>query len=74
MSAKPVRHMVFSDSIASVSIFISESGGKDRLKTRLTGRGAINAFTKSNERYKITVLGEVPSETVELIGASVMFK
>lgn len=74
MSAKPVRHMVYSDSIASVSIFISESGAKDRLKSRLTGRGAINAFTKSNERYKITVLGEVPSETVELIGASVTLK
>lgn len=72
-NSRPVHHMVLSDSIASISIFISESGSQDRLVSKLTGRGAINAFTKSDDRYKITVLGEVPSETVELIGASVRF-
>lgn len=67
----PVRHIVLSDSIASVSIFISELEHKVNLKPMLMGRGAINVFTRTNDRYKITVLGEVPSRTVELIGDSV---
>ena len=67
----PVRHIVLSDSIATVSIFISELEHEVNLKPMLMGRGAMNVFTRSNDRYKITVLGEVPSKTVEMIGASV---
>lgn len=67
----PVSHIVLTDSIANVSIFISELEHEVNLKPMLIGRGAMNVFTRSNDRYKITVLGEVPSKTVEMIGASV---
>lgn len=71
LKQSPVRHIVLSDSIANVSIFISELEHEVNLKPMLMGRGAMNVYTRSNDRYKVTVLGEVPSKTVEMIGASV---
>ncbi|MBT6276310.1 MAG: hypothetical protein HOI95_19525, partial [Chromatiales bacterium] len=65
-------HLVFSDGLASVSVFIErlEPAGE-----RLEGHsmlGAVSAFGTMIGEHQITVVGEVPPVTVERMGRSVV--
>ena len=67
----PVDHRVYSDGLASLSIFIERGvGAGDRLEGR-SSVGAFNAFGRVVDEYQISVVGEVPGITVEKIAASV---
>jgi len=68
----PTSHMVLTDGLASISIYIDTVGGKTKTK-RLQGTsqmGAVSAFGRVIDEHHITVVGEVPPETVKLIGSS----
>lgn len=69
----PVRHLLFSDGLASVSVFIEKEGeGAARAKGRGShGVGAVHAFIDRRDGHRITVVGEVPATTVKMIGESV---
>ena len=71
-SDEPVHHMVVSDGVASVSVFIIKPRQSTRLFEGLSRRGSINAFSRGFEDHQITVLGEVPNETVKMIGSSIV--
>ncbi len=71
-SDEPVHHMVVSDGVASVSVFIIKPRKLSDMFEGLSRRGSINAFSKEFDNHQITVLGEVPNETVKMIGSSVM--
>ena len=69
---KPDEHMVYSDGLAAVSIFIEkiDKDGGTAMKGP-SSMGAVHAFGDVINDYQITVVGEVPAATVELIGKSV---
>jgi len=70
-SRDPVEHLVYSDGLASVSLFIERlEDAKDRLNGR-SAMGAVNAFGRMVGEHQITVVGEVPAATVERIGRSI---
>ena len=64
-----VAHGVFTDGLASVSVFIEPSGSQTH--SGLSTIGAVNSFGVVRGGFQITVLGEVPARTVERIGLSV---
>jgi sigma-E factor negative regulatory protein RseB len=64
----PVTHIVYSDGMAMVSVFIAEAG--DRQIARKSSVGASNTFSVRQGDYLITVVGEVPAATVERIATS----
>lgn len=67
----PVEHMVYSDGLATMSVFIERlHDAKERLEGP-SGMGAINAFGSVIDDYQVTVVGEVPEVTVERVGRSV---
>ena len=71
-SGMPVKHMVFSDGLSSVSVFIEEDVQHD--PANLVGgsrMGAINAHGRSLGDYHVTVVGEVPHVTVQKISESI---
>jgi sigma-E factor negative regulatory protein RseB len=68
-----VEHWVFSDGLASVSVYIEASIDKDEY-SGVTHRGALNAFGTMVDGYYVTVVGEVPRRTVELMGKSVRIR
>lgn len=75
MKANMVQHYVYSDGLATVSVFIEKLG--DESSTRIKGlnkMGAVHAFGREIEGYQVTVVGEVPSQTVDTIGMSVYLK
>jgi len=67
-------HMVFSDGLASVSVFIEDFlGGTDHLMGPAS-MGAVNAYGNPLGRHYITVVGEVPPRTVKLLAESIVLK
>lgn len=75
MKANMVQHYVYSDGLATVSVFFEKL--VDESSTRIRGlnkMGAVHAFGREIEGYQVTVVGEVPSQTVDTIGMSVYAK
>ncbi|HEY3488371.1 MAG TPA: MucB/RseB C-terminal domain-containing protein [Gammaproteobacteria bacterium] len=67
-----VEHMVFSDGLASVSVFI-EPVAKDKPAQTDRRRGALNVYSKVIDGRNATIVGEVPQQTVELIAESIQY-
>lgn len=65
----PVEHLVLSDGLASVSVYV-EREPRERLEggTRI---GAVHAVGKQVSGHQITVVGEVPFETVDAVLAGI---
>ncbi len=68
-----VEHWMYSDGLASVSIYIEKSGQEDDY-SGIASRGAMNAYGTVVNGYNITVVGEVPAQTVEVIAKSVQIR
>lgn len=64
----PVTHIVFSDGLATVSVFIAEKN-ETRFAER-TSVGASNAYSLQSGDFQVTAVGEVPSVTVQRIATS----
>lgn len=74
MRKKSVEHLVYSDGLAAVSVFIEKSEADEKRTAVEAGAsqlGAVNAFAAQVDGYHITAMGEVPLATVSLIGESV---
>lgn len=70
-SQQPVRHFVYSDGLATVSVFI-EKLRKDMAPLQgYSLVGAVNAFSWVANEHQVTVVGEVPKATVRKIAGSV---
>ncbi len=62
------EHLLYSDGLASVSIYIEPSG---RGLLGATRRGAVNAFGRAADEAHVVVVGDLPATTVALIAESV---
>ena len=67
-----VEHLIYSDGLSSVSIFIEPRQGKDEMAEGSSRRGSVNAYTRLLPRQRVIVLGEVPLITVKQIADSII--
>jgi sigma-E factor negative regulatory protein RseB len=69
----PVEHLVFSDGLASVSVFIerarSQAGARNA--DAAARFGVSSAYSTAVEGYRVTAVGEVPPDTVRAIALSI---
>lgn len=74
----PVTHVVFSDGLASVSLFIEHvaRSAKDKpvQKNVLSTAGNTSFYANINSGHLVTVVGDVPEATVVQIANAVVFK
>ena len=70
-SQKAVDHLLVSDGFSTVSVYM-EAKEADGING-LNSLGSVNSFSKVIDNTQITVLGEVPAETVELIADVIAF-
>jgi len=70
-SDMPVSHMVYSDGLAMISVFVEKLMDKSQSLQGFSSMGAVNAFSRVAENYQITVVGEVPLPMVRQIATSV---
>ncbi|MDD5329579.1 MAG: MucB/RseB C-terminal domain-containing protein [Sulfuricella sp.] len=68
----PVDHLVFSDGLATVSVFIEPVEAGMKTMQGVARQGATNFYTRTLANHQITVLGEVPAVTVMQIGNAVV--
>ncbi|MCP4407371.1 MAG: transcriptional regulator [Gammaproteobacteria bacterium] len=73
-STSPVQHMIVSDGLASVSIFIAKPDAVNGFFSGAIGRGAFHAYAFNVNQHQVTVVGEVPRDTVKMIGESIVYK
>jgi sigma-E factor negative regulatory protein RseB len=62
-----LQHLVYSDGLASVSVFIEKNKGNGSHLQGASSMGSVNAFGHALGKYVITVVGAVPEKTVQLI-------
>jgi sigma-E factor negative regulatory protein RseB len=72
-SNNPVQHMVVTDGLASVSVFISKVDDPSLIYQGAHKKGVINAYARDLNQHQITVVGEVPEGTVKMIGSSITY-
>ena len=66
------EHLVYSDGLAAVSVYVESAGGEVARDGDLSRLGTTHAFSKSTEGMLITVIGDVPAATVRFIGDAVV--
>jgi sigma-E factor negative regulatory protein RseB len=64
----PVVHILYSDGLTNVSVFIEPSSNKKF--ARRSRVGASNSYSLENGGFQVTAVGEVPAVTVEKIATS----
>lgn len=60
-------HVVFSDGLASISVFI-ETGGSAETAEPLSAVGPVNVYRRQLGDYRVLVMGEVPAVAVRRLG------
>ncbi len=69
-SRYPVDHLVYSDGLATVSVFVEDPQSDPEIVTGFTRLGTANAFSLTVNGRQVTAVGEVPRRTVESIARS----
>lgn len=64
------EHLVLSDGLASVSVYIEQFAPDQAISEGLSRMGTTNAFSRKVGRRQITVVGEVPVITVRAISSA----
>ena len=59
------EHMVFSDGLATVSVYVEKLAANSKAFTGLSNMGAMNAYGTVLDDHQVTVVGEVPAATVQ---------
>ncbi|MCI0508367.1 MAG: MucB/RseB C-terminal domain-containing protein [Gammaproteobacteria bacterium] len=68
---QPVDYMMVSDGLASISIYIEQYSEQDHGLLGASSMGAVNVFGSLLANYHVTVVGEVPQQTVQMIAESI---
>ena len=71
-SETPVEHLVYSDGLATVSVFIEDPNTKAEVSEGFSTMGSTNAFSLTLRGRKVTAVGEVPRQTVRTIASSLV--
>lgn len=71
-SQYPVEHLVYSDGLATVSVFIEDPHTKSEVSEGFSKMGSTNAFSLTLRGRKVTAVGEVPRQTVRTIASSLV--
>ncbi len=69
-ASSDAQHMVFSDGLATVSVYVEKAESVQDPLIGLSGMGAMNAYGVLRDGFQVTVVGEVPPATVEMIATS----
>ena len=68
----PVEHLVYSDGLATVSVFIEDPKADADVVEGFSNVGSTNAYSLTLSGHKVTAIGEVPRLTVHQIASSLI--
>jgi sigma-E factor negative regulatory protein RseB len=67
----PINHLVYSDGLASVSVFVQQPAAGKKPAQGTIRSGVASAFTTVVEGHQVTAVGEVPPRTLKFIATSI---
>ena len=70
----PVTHLIFSDGLACVSLFIEPLNKKHQPRPGGHMQGATNFYIHASDGYQVVAVGEVPAATVMQMANALKFK
>jgi sigma-E factor negative regulatory protein RseB len=74
-SSSEVGHVVYSDGLAAVSVFIEPMTSKTALpQPGLSRQGAINIYSRQIAGHLVTVVGEAPAASVKMLAEAVAYR
>jgi sigma-E factor negative regulatory protein RseB len=75
-SPRQAGHLVYSDGLAAVSVFIEplDAARKEPPRTGLASVGAIHFYTREVANHMVTVVGEAPAVSVQRIANAVEYR
>jgi len=73
-NSEPVDYIVVSDGLASISVYIEQPNAAKHGFVGASRRGAVNIYGSVLNEHQITVVGEVPQQTVQMIADSIFYK
>jgi sigma-E factor negative regulatory protein RseB len=77
-SGQPVDHLLLSDGFASVSVYLetkkADPSADSHIPEGIHTVGAINSLSRNLADFQLTVLGEVPAQTVKFIAEGVKLR
>lgn len=68
-SSRSVDHLLLSDGFSSISIYLDDKN--EEIESGLHALGSVNSYTRLFGDIQVTVLGEVPAQTVEFIARGI---
>ena len=71
-SKKTVDHLLISDGFSNISIYFEEKGAQNVEGLRTLG--PVNSFSRVLGDWQVTVLGEVPAQTVEFVADGIALR
>ena len=66
-----VEHLVYTDGLSSVSVFIKKANENQSELTGLSNMSAVHAFRQNVSDHRVTVMGEVPAKMVQFLAQGV---
>jgi len=70
-SPVPAQHLIFSDGMAAISVFIEPGHASGPAPPESSSMGSANAYSTSIQGHVITAVGEVPADTIREVAISV---
>lgn len=67
---EPVAHLVFSDGLVAISVFVEPASGAPA-QAGTVKQGGLNVYSVKQNDYLVTALGEAPAATIRQIAMSV---
>ena len=67
-SSSPTEQLVYSDGMASISVFIEQLTDGDNGFNGSSQRGTITVYGRTIDRHQLTIIGEVPQHTARQVG------
>ncbi|MEM7195378.1 MAG: MucB/RseB C-terminal domain-containing protein [Pseudomonadota bacterium] len=74
MESNEVEHMVFSDGLSTVSVFIKPARQGQSGMKGLSRLGSVHTYRDTVSDHRITVMGEVPAETVKMLAQNISIR
>ncbi len=66
-----MEHLVYTDGLAAVSVFIEADIDEAEAQAGMSEMGSVNAYTTTVDGYVVTAIGDVPMRTARMIALSV---
>ena len=71
MEGGEIEHLIFTDGLSTVSIFIKAINAGQSAMEGLSHMGAMHVYRSTINGHRVTVMGETPARTVELLAGGV---